>query len=457
MLTHEDIRVESASTAKSIQRQKMLSPSEPAASRGGGQERGEIELDPRVVLTEGWYGVEQVGEAPVRWTRRRFAWRYTGMEAARIHLFCHLPPESGLLGLRGTLLSPGHEQSGLEVRVGPNELVCDVPGGVDRRGDVVVEFTEAWIPSSRNINSDYRELALFVHSLRVSPLPEATEAAHRPLSSEPSSSTDLGNEGAVTLAERELRQEVARLRQEVDQLRRLVSPATGTGPSLGLSFDFDDRFRGPRQLIKERQRVYLPFFLGLWNVLDLGSGRGEFLELLDESGSDGWGVDLNADLVEYCRKLGLRAVEDDAVSYLGSLGNDMLDGIFSAQLLEHLTASQREKLLEQVFKKLRPGGIFLAETVNPNCLSVFSDSFYLDPSHVVPIPPDLLDFELRALGFQVVEILFSSPVEERRRLPPLPDLPDAPGLRPALEEWRSRLNTLLFGDRDYAIVARRPL
>lgn len=394
-------------------------------------ERSEIPLDPRIVLTEGWYRVEKVSGKPARWTARRFAWRFTGTEATRFELKCFLPSESRLEDLRATISSRGTTFFRLKIRPGWNDYSFLLSGTQHRNRDVIVELSHSWVPARLQINSDARELGVLAGSLSVSDV-AGPRKARRFFFWPVTYRKKRGPSGSRT--ERE-------------------SPTT----SADSLFEFEECFRGPRDLIKERQRAYLDCFGGRWNVLDLGSGRGEFLELLRENGNDGWGIEINPHLVEYCVKRGLRVVEDDVLSYLPTLGDGTLDGVFSAQLLEHLSADQRKDLLRCVMEKLKPGGILVAETVNPKCLSVFSDGFYVDPSHIVPIPPELLVFELKALGFEVTEVRYSSSVEEERRLPPLPAIAEESELRKTLEQWRTRLNTLLFGDRDYAVVARRPL
>jgi 2-polyprenyl-3-methyl-5-hydroxy-6-metoxy-1,4-benzoquinol methylase len=153
--------------------------------------------------------------------------------------------------------------------------------------------------------------------------------------------------------------------------------------------EFEDLFRGPREFIAERQSVYLPFFQGMQHVVDLGSGRGEFLDLLREHGIDAVGVDLNEMLVELCRDRGLKVELADGVEYLEHLPEQSLDAIFSAQFIEHVEPSQLAHLLELAYAKLRPNGLFIAETVNPESYQALK-TFHVDLTHQHPIYPQVL-------------------------------------------------------------------
>ena len=387
---------------------------------------------------------------PRRWTQRRFGFRYTGRDAVRIEVLGCLPEEAGLPGLSGTFSSGGATLADIQLGIGWNRFSVLLPQEDKLYRDIRVELSGSW-----TADNDPRKLTLLVDTIAVSE-PPAVPAPEPSLSSRILGwrRSSARGEGPETATER-LGREVRALKDEVARLERLLerrSPVEDPALQLG----FEDNYRGPRELIKERQRVYLPFFRGRWNVLDVGSGRGEFLELLRESGSEGWGVEINPYLAAYCGGLGLRVIEDDAIAYIGTLGDGTLGGVFCAQVVEHLATADRGALLREIHAKLEPGGVLVAETVNPGCLSVFSDSFYMDASHVVPIPSELLSFELKALGFDQVRVLTSSPVEEERRLPALPAPPAAAELVSALGQWRDRLNALLFGDRDYAVVARKP-
>jgi O-antigen chain-terminating methyltransferase len=217
---------------------------------------------------------------------------------------------------------------------------------------------------------------------------------------------------------------------------------------------FEERFRGSEEEIKERQRIYVPYFEGRDNVVDVGCGRGEFLELMREHGIRARGVDLDLDMILLCREKGLDVSADDAFAYLGALPDDSLGGVFAGQVIEHLHPLRVIELVHLCHRKLGPGGVLILETPNPKCLMVFADTFYKDPSHVQPAHPDTMQFLFEALSFHQVELRFLGPVDPFMRIPLL----QVPGA--ALEQFNegiARLNTLLYGFQDYAVIGRKSL
>ena len=173
-------------------------------------------------------------------------------------------------------------------------------------------------------------------------------------------------------------------------------------------FEFEEVFRGSEELIKERQRQYLPYFKGKEKVIDLGSGRGEFLALLNEEGIQGIGVDCDQDMVLRSREKGLVIVKQDILEYLEFVPDESLDGIFSAQVIEHLPFEKLDLFFNRSFAKLKNGGILVVETVNPYNLSAFR-FFYLDPTHQQPLFPELISYMCRVSGFNAIEIKYIPP------------------------------------------------
>jgi len=210
-----------------------------------------------------------------------------------------------------------------------------------------------------------------------------------------------------------LQQHVSRaIDQLAKSLEEIKAQATAASEALSKdSFDylaFEERFRGNRDLIRQRQAVYLEFFVNRENVVDLGCGRGEFVELLYQNGIDGVGVDSNESMIQFCRSQGLRVIHADLFDYLASLTDESIDGITAFQVVEHLPFQQLLKLLDVSRNKLKPGGVLVAETVNIYCPVALSH-FYIDPSHMRPLPPDLLRFLCEQAGFEVDLLRFSSP------------------------------------------------
>lgn len=257
------------------------------------------------------------------------------------------------------------------------------------------------------------------------------------------------------------------LKREVERLieRGLAAPAPGGDgirPDLE-SFKyvgFEDRFRGSREDITARLADYLPHFAGASDVLELGCGRGEFLELLRSHGVTARGLDLNHEMVEICRAKGFEVAEADALGHLQTLPDTSLGGLFAAQVIEHLDPTYLLRLVETAFHKLRPGATMILETINPGCWVAFFESYLRDFTHVRPVHPDTLAYLMRAHGFHHVAIEFRSPVAAIDRLqlvpPPAADAsPEILAITDALNENAARLNNRLFGFQDYAAVGRR--
>lgn len=216
---------------------------------------------------------------------------------------------------------------------------------------------------------------------------------------------------------------------------------------------FEDYFRGAKEDIKRKQEMYLPYFTECNHVIDLGCGRGEFLELLSENKVQATGVDFNKEFIEDCVQRGLAAVEGDAVAYLHEMEDGSVDGIFAAQLVEHLKTNELIQLCKEAYCKLRKGGYLVIETPNPTCLSIYSNAFYMDPSHNKPVHPKTLEYFLREAGFEQVEIIFTECSKVGYRLPLL-EIEGVENLQ-KFNDGLNCLSDLIFGSQDYAIIAQK--
>ena len=221
-------------------------------------------------------------------------------------------------------------------------------------------------------------------------------------------------------------------------------------------FQLERHFRGTEEEIRDRQSFYAPFFRGRKNVLDIACGRGEFLELMRELKVPARGVDLDADMVGRCLEKGLGVAKADVFAYLASVPDGSLDGIFSAQFVEHLQPETYMSLIAQCARKLGPSGVLAIETPNPECLAIFSQTFYLDPTHVKPIPPGQMRFLFTEAGLTQISTHFLSPASAG--LPVLPSLSSRVIEADKLRAWNeavARFNETFFGGMDYAVIGYR--
>ena len=222
---------------------------------------------------------------------------------------------------------------------------------------------------------------------------------------------------------------------------------------------FEDQFRGSPDEIRRRVEEYLPLFANASDVLDVGCGRGEFLELLRDRGVQARGIDINPAMVEVCKGKGLHAEAGDALAYLGGLSHGSLGGLFAAQVVEHLEPRYLMRLLDAAFDKLRSGAPIVLETINPSCWFAFFESYIRDLTHVRPVHPDTLKYLLIATGFQRVEIRYRAPYPEADKLQALAQSRGAPtSLDDMIETLNAnveKINRLLFTYLDYAAIGWR--
>jgi 2-polyprenyl-3-methyl-5-hydroxy-6-metoxy-1,4-benzoquinol methylase len=203
---------------------------------------------------------------------------------------------------------------------------------------------------------------------------------------------------------------------------------------------FAERFRGSEEYVRGNQAIYRQYFEGCSNVLDIGCGRGEFLDMMSELKVPARGIDLGEDSVAQCRAKGLQAEVADLFEFLPAQPEEEFDGIFCSQVVEHMQPAVLPDLVRLCASRLRKGGVLAIETPNPECLAIFATHFYLDPTHTRPVPHELLAFYMEEAGLSVVRLHRLSPPEET--IPEIGELP---------ENFKKRF----FGSLDFAIVARR--
>ena len=206
---------------------------------------------------------------------------------------------------------------------------------------------------------------------------------------------------------------------------------------------FEDEFRGSRQDIKDRCKVYLPMLkdAGITtDILDLGCGRGEWLELLKEEGFEARGVEQNRAMIELCRERSLEVTSSDVIAYLQNLPENSLRAITGFHFIEHMPFETLIKMLDEVVRTLKPGGMVIFETPNPENIMVSSYNFYLDPTHRNPLPGPMVKFLLESRGLSRVEVMMLNPLGHKVK---------------GDDELTIRFNSLFFGPRDYAVIGRK--
>ena len=213
---------------------------------------------------------------------------------------------------------------------------------------------------------------------------------------------------------------------------------------------FEDQFRGTREDIKERLKAYIPL-IKVSNVgtsetpiLDIGCGRGEWLEILKELNLEAMGLDINRVLIDRCRQNGLNAVEADAIAHLRKCSAGTIGAITGFHIIEHFEHAQLIKLIEEAVRVLKPGGIVIFETPNPKNIMVGACNFYADPTHIKPLFPDTMKFFFESMGFFQVEIRPMHPVGEEH------------WIKETDSEIASRFNTMFYGPQDYALIGMKP-
>jgi O-antigen chain-terminating methyltransferase len=205
------------------------------------------------------------------------------------------------------------------------------------------------------------------------------------------------------------------------------------------------RFRGDMQTVRNRLSTYLPMLEELpeGSIMDLGSGRGEWLSLAQKAGRSCLGIDSNLANIQSCREAGLSVQHGDVLEVLATRPDASLAAITAFHLIEHLEFNAQQRLIGEALRCLKPGGLLILETPNPENLLVAANSFYYDPTHVRPLPPALAEFMLDYAGFVEVKI-------ERRNNADREDMLSEPS------EVSKRCNHFFYAAQDYSVQGRRP-
>jgi SAM-dependent methyltransferase len=227
---------------------------------------------------------------------------------------------------------------------------------------------------------------------------------------------------------------------------RAVAAAAAPGDELDAYYAaFEAAFRGSREEIRARLEFYLDRVKAApanLPVLDIGCGRGEWIELLGDGGITAYGIDLNSVFVADAQESRLDVRHAEALSHLRGLGEASLAGVTGFHIIEHLEVDHLIRIIDEANRVIAPGGFLLFETPNPENLIVGASSFWNDPTHRSPLPSSVVRFMIEQRGFLNPEVINLHPADEKLKLA-------------GSDEVVVRLNQLLYGAQDYAIWARK--
>lgn len=239
----------------------------------------------------------------------------------------------------------------------------------------------------------------------------------------------------------------ARLAGKADREAAAVDKANSLD---AMYMSFEDRFRGTRAEIKRKFGVYLPLIDKMMSgkeavsILDVGCGRGEWLELLREEGYRAKGIDINRAAARECLEFGLDVTESDVINHLRGLGRGSLDVITGFHLIEHLSFPTMVALFDEAFAVLKSGGMIIMETPNPTNILVSAYDFYRDPGHIRPLHPDTVNFIAEYRGFVRAGSYFVS------------DAGPAGTLIRSTDWKLDDINDYIRAPRDFALIGYKP-
>ncbi len=258
----------------------------------------------------------------------------------------------------------------------------------------------------------------------------------------------------LTFQERAFKDMLQKIRSDLPDLPDSQTAASASEPLQHLTdpfyVAFENQFRGSREEVTERLEIYLPVIEAARagtperRILDVGSGRGEWLDLLASRGMEAYGVDVNQSLLQDCQQRGLAVEAGDGIRHLRQLPDASLGAVTAFHLIEHITFDRLIDLLDEILRVLKPGGVVVFETPNARNILVGAGDFYRDPTHRHPVHPDTLAFAAKSRGFARANAYFFAREG------------DLQILRPASEYRFARLIDYVRVSRDYALIAYRP-
>lgn len=215
--------------------------------------------------------------------------------------------------------------------------------------------------------------------------------------------------------------------------------------------DFEQRFRGDEEKVKEKLKRYLHLFSSVDNILDIGCGRGEFIELLQQEGKKAVGIDVSGSMLKRAEEKGIKAKKIAALDYLQQETDNSTGGIFSAQVIEHLPHDYLRDVVRESFRVLKPGGPIVLETINPLSIFALSNIYFLDVTHQKPLHPEYMRYLLESSGFSDVKIIYADELTEERLVEISPENRMAKEFNTNVD----KLNKILFSSPVYAVTGSK--
>jgi SAM-dependent methyltransferase len=281
-------------------------------------------------------------------------------------------------------------------------------------------------------------------------------------------------EQRVLALKREMETLLARPGQPAPAPEGAAAKGSAERPDLGGAFTatvdsltyvgFEDRFRGSQEEIRSRLGDYLPIFASASDVVDVGCGRGELLDLLRQHGVDARGVDTNEGMVHLCRERGLEVEQGDALGFLERQPDRSLGGLAAIQVVEHFEPGYLLRFLETAYHKMRDGAPMVLETINPACWMAFFETYIRDITHRQALHPDTLRYLVQTSGFSKVDVHYRESVRESDRLDHVSageagstagEHAELASVIRTVNDHAEKLNARLFSSMDYAVIARR--
>ncbi|MBU4385749.1 MAG: class I SAM-dependent methyltransferase [Actinobacteria bacterium] len=224
----------------------------------------------------------------------------------------------------------------------------------------------------------------------------------------------------------------------------------------------EQRVHGSPRMVRDRQRVYLPYFHGGRNVLAIGCGRGELLQLLSGEGIVARGTESDATLVGFCRDNDLDVSHVDSLDYLEALPDGSLDGIVLSRFAGHQPPARLVRMLNLCGQKLEGGAVLIIETPNPFSLYSVANYTLEESDRIHPMHPETLKLLCLSCGFMEPTVMFLNPLPPEENLEELEISSRGAIIDPREQELFhqvnqnfAKINRILFSHREYAVVTRR--